>query len=216
MAFPTITTQRPVTHLDFFLGRSRGPGRQEYLEGVLYDLPSVSQTHQLILDNLLQALRPQLKYTPCELVQEAIVGNGQTLEYTPPGRFSHATRGVFALPDLVLTGGPCDFFQPSTSVIRNPGYGTVALLPMPERLSKDTRSRLLEMTPEQIRTAPAEALADVKTLQDLKGTDFTPEQKKAIILRLRERLREQADRVGLPTGRTRAPGLPPGRWALQP
>ena len=46
MPFPSVRTERPVTHRDFVTGWHLGQTRQEYLDGVLHNLLAVDQNHQ--------------------------------------------------------------------------------------------------------------------------------------------------------------------------
>lgn len=129
MPFPTISTTRPVTHHDFLGGRRPGQTRQEYLDGVLHPLLAVDHNHQIILDNLVQALRPQLAHGPGTLLQDVMIGRGPVPASTPTGRFSYATQGVFARSDLLLMAEPASHFAPSAHVVTNPSVVIEVLMP---------------------------------------------------------------------------------------
>ena len=118
MAFPSIVTAHPVTHRQFFA--SPGRRREEFLDGVVYPRLSVDRTHQTVLTNLVQALSPQIKGSPCELSQDVMLGSGPTIESTPPGQWSYATSGAFVWVDLAIMLDRPTYFVPSNKVITNP------------------------------------------------------------------------------------------------
>ena len=121
MAFPTVSSQKPVTHRAYFEGGHLGQSRQELIDGVLHTLLAVDRNHLVILDNLIQCLTPQMRHSPwCEMVQNVMVGNGPTPDHTPSGQFSYSTEGAFLRPDVVLMAEPKDYFVPSQVVLRNP------------------------------------------------------------------------------------------------
>lgn len=118
MPFAPVVNQHPVTHRQFFA--SPGRRREDYLDGVVYPRLPVERTHQTVLTNLVQALRPQIKGSPCELSQDVMLGSGPTIESTPAGQFSYATAGAFVWADLAILLDRPSYFVPSNTVVTNP------------------------------------------------------------------------------------------------
>jgi hypothetical protein len=100
------------------------------------------------------------------------------------------------------------------SLLRNKDYKATPKIALPT--GPTDRSLLRNMTPTQLRTVPESELTPIRSLSDLKGDDFSVEQKKVLAERLRQRLRTEAARANLPTGRTGVPGLPPALAPLWP
>jgi hypothetical protein len=97
------------------------------------------------------------------------------------------------------------------TLLQNPRYDVTKEIELPT--GPTAIGPLTKMSPEELRTVPESALAPIRSLRDLVGSGFTEEQQRVLAVRLKERLRSQAESRGLPTGRTSTPGIPP---ALQP
>jgi hypothetical protein len=117
MAFPTVNNQHPVTHRRFFQGSALASVRQEFVEGVVYPRPSAGPVHQMVLSNVVSALTPQIKGSPCTLYQDVMLGRGAHIESTPAGEFSYSTAGVFVWADVVVMLDRPEYFVPSNVVI---------------------------------------------------------------------------------------------------
>jgi Uma2 family endonuclease len=82
---------------DYLAGEDGADVRHEYIDGQVYAMTGASDRHGLITGNILAALRPLVRGTPCQLF-----ANDMKV------RLSISRQDIFYYPDLVLSCDPMD------------------------------------------------------------------------------------------------------------
>ena len=83
--------------LDYLAGEDGAEIRHEYIDGQLYAMTGASDRHGLITGNILAALRPLIRGTPCQLF-----ANDMKV------RLNISRQDIFYYPDLLLSCDPTD------------------------------------------------------------------------------------------------------------
>ena len=82
---------------DYLAGEDGADIRHEYIDGQLYAMTGASDRHGLITGNILAALRPLIRGTPCQLF-----ANDMKV------RLNISRQDIFYYPDLLLSCDPTD------------------------------------------------------------------------------------------------------------
>jgi len=114
-----------LTVLDYLALERQGETRSEYLDGEMFALAGASHEHNVIVTNLVAALRPQLRARGCTLY-------ANDMRVRTPTDF-------LAYPDVMALCGERRFDDPRRDTILNPTVIIEVLSPSTEEYDRGTK-----------------------------------------------------------------------------
>jgi Uma2 family endonuclease len=110
--------------------------RHEYLDGHVYAMAGESPAHGQICVNLIASLQSQLRGGPCQMFTQ-----NMTVRCESPLRRAHASKGLYAYPDLVVVCGAMQFHDAVQDVLLNPTLLVEVLSPSTEGYDRGDKFR---------------------------------------------------------------------------
>lgn len=108
--------------------------RHEYLDGMIYAMPSESPAHADICTNLIGDISTQLRGTPCRVrSKDTKVRSG------PTPRQGRSRQGLFSYPDLVVICGEPQYYDTYQDVLLNPTAILAVLSPSTEAFDRGAK-----------------------------------------------------------------------------